>query len=188
VHHPIVAFAREPESIDNILALDDTVILGALGMLAEGRDTVVSSLASRLRDRQFYKAIDVRKSVREKLAADAHDESNELDAIVDRVCANVGVEISRLRDRSDPDELPTVLWDEAEREPYNQLEESKGPLNQITVKTQEGDLVDLRRLSATVRAVKTFRLNRAYVPEKGGESATLVERLVDEGVRNVAHH
>ncbi len=189
VRHPIVSFARDPEDIDRILALDDTVFWGALDMLADSTDGVVVELATRLRDRKLFKAIDVRKRVREQLAPsgepEMNDGSTELDLLVDRVCADVGTRIARVRPR--PDGLPKVLWDEAEREPYRTLEESKGPLNQITVKTQEGQLVDLRRLSPAVRSVRTFHLSRAYVPDGKGESANLVERLIKEGIRNVTH-
>jgi uncharacterized protein len=190
VRHPIVSFARDPEKIDHILALDDTLFWGSLDMLADSTDIVISGLAKRLRDRKFYKAIDVRKRVRERLSSRYEDRvdddrSEELEMLVDRVCADVGAKIARVRRRGDA--LPTILWDEAEREPYKTLEESKGPLNQITVKTQEGKLVDLRRLSSAVRSVRTFHLNRAYVPDEKGESATLVERLIKEGTRNVTH-
>jgi hypothetical protein len=191
VRHPIVAFGRDPENLGRMLALDDAVIWGALSMLAEASDPVVAGLAKRLRDRKFYKAIDVRKLVRAELLSlsngiESEDRSAELDLLIDRTCAEVGGKISRMR--GPRDELPAILWDEAEREPYKTLEESKGPLNQIRVRTQEGELVDLRRLSPAVRSVKAFHLNRAYVQDERGESAKLVERWIGEGVRNAARH
>jgi hypothetical protein len=59
-NHPIVRFANDPDDIENILLLDDTVIWGALSLLADSPDRVLSDFATRLRDRRLYKAVDVR--------------------------------------------------------------------------------------------------------------------------------
>lgn len=62
--HPLVKFAQSPEDIECALALDDTVIWGALALMAEGDDACISTLARRLRDRKLYKCLDVARQDR----------------------------------------------------------------------------------------------------------------------------
>jgi uncharacterized protein len=51
--HPLVKFAQSPENIECALALDDTVIWGALSLMADAEDVCISTLAHRLRDRKL---------------------------------------------------------------------------------------------------------------------------------------
>jgi uncharacterized protein len=67
--HPLVKFAQSPENIECALALDDTVIWGALSLMAGANDMCISMLAQRLRDRKLYKCLDVRAKI-------AHDRSD----------------------------------------------------------------------------------------------------------------
>jgi hypothetical protein len=57
--------------------------------------------------------------------------------------------------------------------------ESKGPLNQIRIKTASGDLVDLGEKSKIVAAIETFRLFRLYFADDDGKARTFIERLID---------
>jgi HD superfamily phosphohydrolase len=52
-------FGRDGETVKNYLALDDAVITGSLGALARAEDPVISDTATRLRDRRFYKTLDL---------------------------------------------------------------------------------------------------------------------------------
>jgi hypothetical protein len=61
--HPLVKFAKDPENIDCTIALDDTVIWGALSLMADAKDECLATLAKRLRDRKLYKCIDVRTCI-----------------------------------------------------------------------------------------------------------------------------
>jgi len=56
--HPIVQFIKERD-LSSYLRLDDTVIWGSLSFLENAEDDVISGLASRLRNRELYKAVDV---------------------------------------------------------------------------------------------------------------------------------
>ena len=62
-NHPLVGFARNPDELDNALALDDTVIWGALSIMSEAVDQTIAQFAYRLRDRKFTKAIYLRTQV-----------------------------------------------------------------------------------------------------------------------------
>ena len=126
--HPLVKFALTPESIECALALDDTVIWGALSLMADSKDECISELAQRLRDRVLYKSIDVRAKI-------AHDKDDAAAASpeCDTVCANIRDEITKYMDElaaKAPDATPDILIDEVERSPYKELtEDAKGPLN-----------------------------------------------------------
>ena len=63
VTHPLVKFAQSPENMECVLALDDTVVSGALSQMADATDLFISTLARRLRDRKLYKCIDVRAKI-----------------------------------------------------------------------------------------------------------------------------
>ncbi|KAB2832069.1 MAG: HD domain-containing protein, partial [Candidatus Dadabacteria bacterium] len=62
-NHPLIQFAREPDKVENILHLDDTVIWGALSMMCNAEDATISEFSKRLRDRHLLKAFDVRERI-----------------------------------------------------------------------------------------------------------------------------
>ncbi len=168
--HPLLAFAKSPDKLDRMLALDDTVLWGALSFLADASDETIKSLATRLRDRQLYKCIDVRERLRMKLGEDAKEE------VVEQVCQKVDAKIAEWL-ASKTDVAPRIMTDKADREPYRQFQDSKGPLNQILIKTSSGELVDLFKRSKVVAAIGTFKLYRVYVSDD--EAWLFVEQTID---------
>jgi hypothetical protein len=182
----LVQFATVPEKIETILALDDSAVWGALGVLCGAKDSAVRELSTALRDRKLYKSIDVRGRLKQRLLDIPDWDEVDVENEVNRACAAIGEKIADASTAAS-DEPPRVLWDEAERQPYRELDESKGPLNQITIRTQgtkSAELVDLRERSAVVKAIETFRLNRAYVRENDFESDTFVQQLIQKGVED----
>ena len=60
--HPLLCFfAKGGETVENYLALDDTVIFGALELMINASDNLIAALARRLRDRKPYKTYDLSK-------------------------------------------------------------------------------------------------------------------------------
>ena len=58
--HPLIQyFATDGGTVRNYLLLDDTTIWGALPLLETSQDAVISELAERLRNRRFYKCLDI---------------------------------------------------------------------------------------------------------------------------------
>lgn len=175
--HPLVGFAKNPEQLERIIALDDATVWGALSFLADASDETVRTLALRLRDRQLYKCIDVRERLLNKLGEGANDE------VVEQACQNVEAKISDwVATRTD--NTPTIITDRAEREPYKRFQESKGPLNQIRIKTSTGELVDLVKRSKVVAAITTFKLYRVYVSDDA-QARKFVEQTIDTEGSNV---
>jgi len=58
--HPLLRFfGKVGETVDNYLALDDSLIFGSLEALSNATDPVISDMATRLRSRSLYKTLDI---------------------------------------------------------------------------------------------------------------------------------
>lgn len=192
VRHPLVQFARNADDLGAVLRLDDVVLSGALALMAEAEDGSVSDLARRLRDRTFYKAVDVRERIKQELRAKAGRKGkrakaklNEDGKIVDRMCANIRGHVERWLSKRDG-ETARILVDQEKRDPYKSLQESKGPLNQIRIRIGPDELVDLGDRSRVVRAIEPFQLFRLYVSKDDQESRTFIDKVIAREVANVA--
>lgn len=176
--HPLVKFAQSPESIECALALDDTVIWGALSLMAEAEDECISTLARRLRDRRLYKCLDVRA----KIAQDKSDTAAISDA-ADKVCESIKVGITKCLNawsEKEPDAAPRILIDEAERSPYKEMsEEPKAPLNQVNIRTEGGRLEDLSKRSQVVAKLGTYKSFRVYHAEDDEETKRKLIAIMD---------
>jgi HD superfamily phosphohydrolase len=61
VDYPLLRFFRAGQpSVEDYLALDDTVITAALGAMQAANDSAIAELARRLRNRDLYKTLDLR--------------------------------------------------------------------------------------------------------------------------------
>jgi HD superfamily phosphohydrolase len=176
--HPLIRFATKPNELDRVLCLDDSVIWGALSIMIGAKDSIVSEFATRLRDRKLLKCMDVR----ERLSLNFGQSAEGIKKL-DKSCASIGLKmtdwISKKKGRSH-----RVLVDEGIREPYKLYQESKGPLNQIIIKTSKGGpLVDLGELSKVVKAIDPFKFFRIYVSEQETEAIPFIEKIVKEEIR-----
>lgn len=180
--HPLVAFCREPNEIGKILALDDTCVSGAYSLMCDASDHVLSSLASRLRDRKRLKCIDIRHEIERSLGWETASD-NQQD--VEVACKAIE---SKVQDwlESRKDGLPSILADNGVRVPYREYDESKGPLNQIRIRVTDdpgANHIDIRDRSKIVRAIDPFKFNRLYVDND--ESEKFVHGIIVEEIKNV---
>jgi uncharacterized protein len=176
--HPLVRFARDPDSLEAALALDDAVVWGALALMADASDPLTSNFAVRLRDRRLYKCIDIRSRLR-PLLGDIVEATARTDKVCESVKERVQVWVSE-----NPVDCPRILIDEATREPYKPLQESKGPLNQIRIRTSDGELVDLGVRSPIVRAIEPFRLSRICFSDSDTDARAFIENTIAEEAKN----
>jgi uncharacterized protein len=205
-NHPLLDFAKNPEDLRCTLALDDSVIGGALSMMTEAEDTLISDFAKRLRDRKLFKCIDVRESLDQKLNAkkspksnrqkkvvpsdpnvgtmkrgdSARNEKRKFDAL-DIACHSAKKRLDELA-KENNNEIPTILVDDVERKLYNRLEESNGPLDQIMMKPALGigDPVDLSSISQVIKAIAPLKVLRVYI-KNGDEKAKIeIDRIIEE--------
>lgn len=176
--HPLVKFAKTPDSIESALALDDTVIWGGLSMMANSKDEWIRKFAERLRDRKLYKCIDVRAKI-------AHDKDDAAASSpeADTVCAGIRDKIADCLDNwsaENPDSPPRILIDEVERSPYKELtENAKGPLNQINIRTEGDHLIDLSKRSSVVAELKMYKAFRIYYAEGDDDAKGKITEIMD---------
>ena len=83
---------------------------------------------------------------------------------------------------SQEDGPPRLLIDQTSRKPYKKLQESKGPLNQIMIRTRDNALIDVAKVSKVVDAVEEFKVLRAYAAAEDSETKRLVKEAIGEGV------
>jgi hypothetical protein len=115
--------------------------------------------------------------VRVRLGEQLGDDSDAPDKF-DRTCASVKEKVTEwlsekagLRHR--------ILVDEEVREPYKRFQESKGPLNQIRIRTANDSFVDLGERSKIVKAIEPFRLFRLYCADDDSEARTFIEETIE---------
>jgi HD superfamily phosphohydrolase len=180
--HPMVRFAKDPESLDNALALDDAVFWGALSMLADAEDKQIRDCAIRLRDRKLPKCIDIRHELVSAIGLSARgsaEKRDELKKRLERLIGSIEKQLERWVE-GNSDDSPRILLDRAVRDPYKRFQESKGPLNQIHIRL--GDKIfDVAESSSVVAGIETFELFRAYVTDTEAKSA--VEKIVKDELR-----
>jgi HD superfamily phosphohydrolase len=180
--HPLVAFCLEPNSIDKILALDDACITGAYGLMALSDDEVLRHLAIHLKDRKRLKCIDVREEFERSLGWQATTDNS---SAIDRSCAKIELHAENWV-KSRADTIPALFLDHGVRPPYRQLDETKGPLNQIRIKVgreKDAPNIDIRDRSRIIAAIQPFKFNRIYVAHD--ESERFVHGLIREEIDNV---
>lgn len=167
-NHPLITFLKNPESASAFLDLDDTVVLGALSMLASSRNPSIAELALRIRDRKIFTCVDVNKRVSAKFGLPKGSEIDPNDskiraAEVARRVARVG-ELAQERGLFKPgkDGLATIIEDVAPRSPYNHEADASRPLSRIHVIGSDDELYDLAELSPAVNALTEYKAYRMY--------------------------
>lgn len=158
--HPLVRFAEGPDDVDKASLLDDTVLWGSLAQMSEASDELVKSFSTRLHQRKLLKCYDIRLEVSHGLDPKGSN-TDEATALIDRCCASIGAKVTDFLTEKRA-VVPSILIDDDQRSPYKPVGQSKGPLDRINIRTDGGELVDLKERSGVVAALKTFKLFRAY--------------------------
>ncbi|MDL2313580.1 HD domain-containing protein [Desulfovibrio sp. OttesenSCG-928-C14] len=173
--HPLIVFAKKPNSLDNALSLDDTVIMGALPLMAGAKDPLIQDFSQRLQKRILYKCLDVRERLLQKGIKDT-----KIAIAVEEIRKN----IQEWSDKNQVKDKPTrILIDSGKREPYKRIEEEKGPLNQIMINTSKGKIVDINEQSAIIKAIRPFEFFRVYTADEDSEAKIFIENAI-KGVKN----
>lgn len=180
--HPLIRFAKEPSNLDVALSLDDSAIWGALSMLGDADDLLLSQFAKRLRDRNLFKCVDVRAQISHCFDPDVTGDSEKIKK-VETCCATVKGKLMEWS-LSNSETLPRILVDEAKRSPYKDASGSRGPAETINVRTEGGQLVDLKQRSRVVANLADFRLLRAYHDRDDAGAGSAIARIIAEEVEN----
>ena len=159
-NHPLISFARKPEAIETALSLDDMVVWGSLHLLRDAPDRLLAELAGRLLDRSLYKCFDVRTTITHM--CDPHNARDPQDLErIERCCASAVVKLQDWQEKN-KGVVPRIITDVAERKPYRRGGGSYGPAEQINVRTDGGELIDLSQRSEIVKSLSVYQLTRAY--------------------------
>ena len=205
--HPLIRFAKSPENLECALALDDSVISGALFTMTEAKDSLVSDFSKRLRDRRLYKCIDVREGLAEGMRSASrkkasarktgkNDESktrkppkSEVDnekfgVELDRMCKEVEGRLANWGGQHQED-IPRILLDKTERSMYKPFEESKGPLEQIMIKlgNEHSKPVDVASVSQVIKAIAPFKVQRVYIKDGDEKAKQEIQQILDEEIK-----
>jgi hypothetical protein len=177
-NHPLVRFSLDSDNLERALDLDDSVVWGALSMMADAKDPIVSQFSVRLRDRKLFKCVDFRWVITTQMNP-KNDLSEEMSERIDAACANI---YSKLIEWSvdNSETFPRIICDEAARSPYKRSSESKGPLDQINIRLFTGGLVDVATQSTVVAALKPFKLNRAYYSPDDAQAGAIIQKFIKE--------
>ncbi|GAB4519083.1 MAG: hypothetical protein Tsb0020_37610 [Haliangiales bacterium] len=179
MEHQLVKFIRDPKCLDNVLALDDTVFWSSLPLMSEADDPLIEEFSARLWKRDLRKCVDVRERL---LAANEEQPPDEGVKRLKRLSDDVADEVQSWSD-ANSQHVPRVLIDRTERKPYKRFEGSKGPLNQILVRTTSGGVRDLAEFSTTVAGIEKFQLFRVYVDRDDHEAKSVIDASIDNALR-----
>ena len=183
--HPIIRFAQNADSLENAMALDDTVFWGSLPIMSEASDQVIRDLAIRLRHRRLPKFIDIRSQIRNELAPSPPatvDQRIELAMNLDRLTALIEESLQEwIVENSNS--VPRILIDRASRDPYKRYQETKGPLNQILIRTSPTAIVDIAEHSPVIAGIEKFELFGTYVDEFDNEARNAVGQMVRHALK-----
>lgn len=185
-NHPIVRFAKEPEKIEHAVALDDTVFWGALPLLLEAEDSLVKQFSARLWKRDLLKCIDVQQVILGYLSMRRGSSSEEMDKTkkkIKRVAVSVQETLEDWLDNQ-AQSPPRLLLDRAERDPYKRFQESKGPLNQISIRREDKVIVDIAEISPVIAGLQSFGLLRVYYDADDRDAFKYVHQIIEEKVRS----
>ena len=170
-NHPLVRFVLEPGALDRVQALDDTVLWGALPMLADAEDAQLAKRAGQLLDRKLLTCLDIWNTATEMLAPLGREEPQ---ARAERI-ARTNLTCDRVLARAG--ELPDVMFDNYTRDPYKRFQDSRTPPNQIHI-MQAGKPRDMAELSSVVGSAEPFRICRGYVTRGDTNTADVLRNIV----------
>lgn len=166
--HPLVQFALNSDSLKCAQRLDDEVVFGALSQTLQASDPLICNFSERLRSRNLYKSIDLRQLIIREVLKGEPDK--------DEVAQKVDALFLKLKGRvkswncDNSSTIPRILLDDVVRKPYKKISETKGPVNQILIRTPDGEKIDIREKSDLVKSLEPFRINLAYCAKDDSEA------------------
>ncbi len=158
--HPLVLyFSDDGNTLENYLALDDTVVWGGLRLMSHSEDEKLSELSSRLLNRDLYKCLDVGA----RAASIGSDVTGKF-----RLALRAAVEDGQFEDID-------VLQDRATVSPYKFRDyESPDAFMKVMIRKPDGSgrHDDVAVMSRVVDALREEKLFRVY-----GRTSEVMERL-----------
>jgi HD superfamily phosphohydrolase len=174
-NHPLVRFAERPNDLERFCTLDDSVVWGALAMLAESKNACINDLSRRLIERKFYKAIDVTGKIEAALAGLPPDERDDRRRKAE---ASIRVELHDSGMMAATHHAPSVMDDVVVRDPYRQGQGEGAVLEAIYAIDRSGELKELSHLSRVVAALKKYEAYRIYYRESDEQTKKALDMII----------
>ena len=173
--HPLVRFAKNPEDLGLFQQLDDSLIFGALPLLADSTEKCISELSTRLMERKLYKAIDVtakiETSLKERDSERRDEKRRKIEATIRERITESGL--------LDADvSSPRVLGDVVSRDPYRRNQGDDAALDMIYGIDRDGELKELSRLSPVVGALRRFETYRVYYRDEDEDTQKTLKKII----------
>ena len=157
------------------MALDDSVVMGALPLLAEAEDKLVADFARRLLERRLFKCIDVRERLRHALGK--NEDSEQRLVIAQQAVKNRLGEWSAEHSQ----DFPRILRDEGRRNPYKRFQDGQSSLlDQILIQEPSGDIIEITDCSELILSIRTFEFFRVYVASDDSDARKVVDDAIEE--------
>ena len=179
-NHPLVSFLRNPDILENAIALDDTVFWGALPMLSDADDQIIRELAIRIRDRILPRYVDIRAHVEGAFPPSAREDVATRNARLARIkliCGNVLTNIEEQYADMPIGDRP-ILTDVYERSPYRRFDTGRTPMNQMHIRGPGNSVLDMATVSAVVAGAEPFNLCRAYIFRDDADNRAVIENIM----------
>jgi hypothetical protein len=176
-HHPLIEFAQNPNDLRCFLKLDDSVVWGALSILAASPDRCLRELSTRLLERNLYKAIDVTSKLETAYLGAPPAEREERRRKAE---ATIRVRLKESDLLKLDDSPPRVLDDVVDRDPYRHGQGDGAILDVIYAVDRTGKLMDLSELSKVVDSLRKFETYRIYYRDEDEDTKRELEQIIEE--------
>ncbi|MDR2153031.1 MAG: HD domain-containing protein [Helicobacteraceae bacterium] len=176
-NHPLINFCNKSDNLDAALALDDTVIMGALSSMEQATDKIMKIFSSRIRNRKLLKCVDIGERLAEEFG---REEMPEKKTAFERIGEALDGWISASDEKKE-----RILLDKGTRLPYKKIEVDTIPMNQIWIRKKSGKLVDVTEYSQTVNSLRSFSFYRAYYDDEDKDAKREIDNAIDQAIKGV---
>lgn len=147
--HPLLRFfGKDGETVENYLALDDTLIFGSLDALSKADDETISDMATRLRERRLYKTLDLAE-----FGADPGIQRTKLRQIKAKFEKEIGMET-------------VIVDDKGSFGIYSEIGGESERMHKKLHILKNGFPIEITKMSEIISAVKPKQLTRIYFSDE----------------------
>lgn len=147
-----VLLGEDNMNVFDYLALDDSVVMGALGEWSRGNDGVLRDMSQRLLNRRLFKSIEIADPTADMLMASRIEHARE-------ILAGAGL-----------DPRYYLLFGHSKDTPYRPYSARGGKSIWIQDEKDPTVLHDVEKVSPTIQAfTSTYEIHRAFFPARSGD-------------------
>lgn len=173
--HPLVKFYEEPEGIENVLSLDDSLFWGSLHIFNNAPDGKIREISKRISNRNLFPMLDVWR-IADQVYANYPPlrPSSATDRVqkIGEACKTVCKKITQMDEYWDKN----FYYDTYDRPIYKPRNVNGGHPQQINVEVG-GKIIDINSISPIVASSASFNIHRIYFEENNEKTKQLEKKL-----------